>query len=126
MSYVITKRFRFSASHRLERLPPEHKCHRLHGHNYEVVIELAAPDLTDQGFVVDYGRLDGLIATARQLFDHRHLNDVLKEDEPATAETLARVIYDLAASVDAYGYLVTAVTVCETPDTTATYRAARG
>lgn len=30
----IAKGFHFSASHQLYRLPEEHPCARMHGHNY--------------------------------------------------------------------------------------------
>lgn len=40
--FRITKEFHFSASHQLCRLPVDHQCARLHGHNYIVVVELAA------------------------------------------------------------------------------------
>ena len=43
--FRIRKEFHFSASHRLEHLPPDHQCARLHGHNYVVVVELAAETL---------------------------------------------------------------------------------
>ena len=40
--FRIRKEFHFSASHQLTHLPDDHQCARLHGHNYIVVIELAA------------------------------------------------------------------------------------
>ena len=52
--FRITKEFHFSASHQLCRLPPDHQCARLHGHNYVVVVELAAAELNAFGFVRDY------------------------------------------------------------------------
>lgn len=42
--YVISKEFHFSASHRLASLPPGHQCARMHGHNYQVVLELRCDD----------------------------------------------------------------------------------
>lgn len=52
--YRITKEFHFSASHQLIHLPAEHQCHRMHGHNYIVVVELAGAELNADGFVRDY------------------------------------------------------------------------
>lgn len=51
----ITKEFHFSASHQLCHLPADHKCARLHGHNYIVGAELDA-----DGFVPDFSDLSVL------------------------------------------------------------------
>ncbi|MEU7576858.1 6-carboxytetrahydropterin synthase [Streptomyces sp. NPDC041068] len=116
----ITKEFRFSASHQLAHLPAEHPCGRLHGHNYVVVLELsAAPDqLTEAGFVRDYGELGRFQKWMDETLDHRHLNDVLDGRNPS-AENLCMWIHQ--AWSKEYPEL-TAVRVSETPKTWATYR----
>jgi 6-pyruvoyltetrahydropterin/6-carboxytetrahydropterin synthase len=116
--YRITKEFHFSASHQLLDLPETHPCARLHGHNYIVVIELAAADLTPHGFVRDYHDLAALKAYIDDTLDHRHLNDVLG-DECVTAERLARHFFDWCR---ARWPEVTAARVSETPKTWAEYR----
>ena len=56
--FSISKRFSFSASHQLGHLPEGHPCARLHGHNYDVEVEIQSPCLDDRGFCqVDYGEL---------------------------------------------------------------------
>lgn len=115
--YRIAKEFHFSASHRLSHLPPDHQCARLHGHNYVVVVELAAPGLNADGFVRDYHELAALKRYIDGHFDHRHLNDVL--DGPSTAEALARHFFDWSR---ARWPEVAAVRVSETPKTWAEYR----
>jgi 6-pyruvoyltetrahydropterin/6-carboxytetrahydropterin synthase len=115
--FTISKEFHFSASHQLDHLPGDHQCARLHGHNYIVVIELAAHDLNADGFVRDYQELAALKAHIDENFDHRHLNDVLPG--PTTAENLARYFHDWAI---ARWPEVTAVRVSETPKTWAEYR----
>lgn len=87
--YSISKRFEFSASHALTHLPSEHKCYRLHGHNYEVVIELVSNKLDDRGFVLDYGELDFVKKYIDENLDHRHLNDLFGDPDKTTAERLA-------------------------------------
>lgn len=114
--YRISKEFAFSASHRLDHLPAEHQCARLHGHNYIVVVELAAAALSPDGFVRDYHDLAALKAHIDAEFDHRHLNDVLLMP---TAEKLARYFHDWAR---ARWPEVSAVRVSETPKTWAEYR----
>jgi 6-pyruvoyltetrahydropterin/6-carboxytetrahydropterin synthase len=116
--FFITKEFHFSASHQLCQLPLDHQCARLHGHNYIVVVELAAAKLNGFGFVRDYHDLAPLKRYIDDHFDHRHLNEVLGHDA-VTSECLAQHFYDwckprLPETV--------AVRVSETPKTWAEYR----
>ncbi len=118
---TITKEFAFSASHVLDRLPEGHQCARLHGHNYRVVLELAAPEsaLTDAGFVRDYGDLAPFKEWIDEVLDHRHLNDAL--DGSPSAENLA--VWIFRRWIGRFPELV-AVRVSETPKTWAAYRPA--
>lgn len=117
----ITKEFHFSASHVLDRLPGWHPCARMHGHNYVVVLELSArrEDLTDAGFVRDYGELDAFKKWLDETVDHRHLNEAMGGTVSPSAENLAAWIFDCWA--ERYPEL-TAVRVSETPRTWAEYR----
>ncbi|MBA2441208.1 MAG: 6-carboxytetrahydropterin synthase [Rubrobacter sp.] len=115
--YRITKQFEFSASHSLDYLPPEHKCHPLHGHNYIVEVVLESPGLDENGFVRDYGELGALKDFIDGKLDHRHLNDVVPG--PTTAENIARFLYDFASGLWPE---VAAVRISETPKTWAEYR----
>ena len=122
MSYTIAKRFEFSASHVLTLVPDDHKCRRLHGHNYEVEVICAADELDVRSMVVDFFDLDPVKRFIDDTIDHRHLNDVVP-GEP-TAERLAAWLFDelervLAPSAAAR---LTAVRVHETPKTWAEYR----
>ena len=116
--YTISKEYHFSASHQLFQLPADHPCHRLHGHNYVVEVELQSAELNAVGFVRDYRELDELKDYIDEKFDHRHLNDVLGDD-CVTAENLARHFYDWCKGRWAE---VVAVRVRETPKSCAEYR----
>lgn len=116
--FRITKEFHFSASHRLDHLPEDHQCHRLHGHNYIVVVELAGDTLNADGFVRDYHDLKALKTYIDDQFDHRHLNDVMGHGF-TTAENLARHFYDWCSERFPE---TSAVKVSETPKTWAEYR----
>ncbi len=122
MSFTIAKRFSFSASHVLTAVPADHKCRRLHGHNYEVEIVCAADELDARGMVVDYFDLDPVKRFIDETVDHRHLNDVVL-GEP-TAERLAWWLYESLTGTlpTAVGERVVAVRVYETPTTWAEYR----
>ncbi|MFE6027001.1 6-pyruvoyl trahydropterin synthase family protein [Streptomyces niveus] len=119
---TISKQFHFSASHVLDKLPSWHKCARMHGHNYVVVVELSAhpEDLTEAGFVRDYGDLDRFKTWVDETLDHRHLNEVMGIS--TSAENMALWIF--SQWVERYPEL-TAVWVSETPKTWAVYRVER-
>ncbi len=117
MTYRISKNFTFSAAHHLPQLPPNHKCHRPHGHNYRVRLELEG-ELDERGFVVDYAELDAFGDWLMRSFDHRDLNDELSY--PPTAEHLARECYTRAC-IELGAALVARVGVSETEKTWAWY-----
>lgn len=116
--YRIRKEFHFSASHIIEGLPEGHPCGRLHGHNYKVELFLASPDLNEVGFVRDFGHLSDLKAWIDRHLDHQHLNDVLPEGVPVTAECLARYLFDFCYEL---WHETDCVRVWETPKAYAEY-----
>lgn len=116
--YTISKEYHFSASHQLHQLPKDHPCARMHGHNYVVEVELQSKTLNAVGFVRDYRELDALKAYIDEKFDHRHLNDILG-DNNVTAEQIAKHFYDWCKAKWAE---VSAVRVRETPKSIAEYR----
>ena len=120
-TWEISKRFDFSASHVLDGLPPGHQCGRLHGHNYSVVVTCGSNVLDATGFVVDYGEMGQFKKWIDAELDHRHLNDECPFNP--TAENLAGRLYEVARGM---GLPVVAVTVNETPKTSATFRPVRG
>ena len=122
MTFTISKRFAFSASHTLAALADDHPCRRLHGHNYEVEVVSAAADVDERGFVHDYFELAPFKQWLDDAVDHRHLNDLL--DGPTSAERLAWWFFEWCKAnlpADVATRLV-AVRVSETPATWAEYR----
>jgi 6-pyruvoyl-tetrahydropterin synthase len=133
---VVSKMFTFSASHRLTGLPEGHKCLRLHGHNYEVILTMAGyPNGT--GMVLDYGLMKPFGQWLTDNWDHRHLGDgdvydqfgALTDpsvfnyafDGGPTAENLAYVLFGVAHGLfDLTAADVTSVEVRETDGTSAT------
>lgn len=115
--YKISKEFHFCASHQLECLAPEHPCSRVHGHNYIVIVELQGTELNKAGFILDYREMDSFKKYIDDIFDHRHLNDVLKFNP--SAENMAKFFYGYCKTN--LGWPITSVSVKETPKTIATY-----
>ncbi len=118
--YTISKDFPFSASHRLDGLAPDHQCARLHGHNYVARVTLSGT-LTEPGFVLDYGDLDGFKKWLDAELDHRHLNDVCPSNP--TAENLAAWMLDRLVDLIPLppNVATVSVAVSETPKTWASY-----
>jgi len=70
----ISQAFTFEAAHRLPNFPEEHRCHRMHGHSYEVRIE--GPVDPCSGFVVDFFDVKAAFGPLMGRLDHHCLNEV--------------------------------------------------
>ena len=117
--YIISKEFHFSARHILNWLKNDHPCKRLHGHNYVITFYFKSEELNEVGFVIDYRDLDPIKKYLDDVFDHRHLNDIMPGVNP-TAENIAKFLHD---TFKAQFPLLFKVEVCETPKTKAFYEA---
>jgi 6-pyruvoyltetrahydropterin/6-carboxytetrahydropterin synthase len=93
----VFKAFAFEAAHRLPFVPAEHKCARLHGHSYRVVVLVEGAVSPDTGMVLDFGDISAAFKPIiEQHLDHRCLNDVDGLENP-TSENLARWIWERLA-----------------------------
>ena len=68
MTYKIYKKFKFDAAHRI--LGHFGKCANLHGHTYEVILELSSESLNNMQVVVDYYNLKEFKDYIDNNFDH--------------------------------------------------------
>jgi 6-pyruvoyltetrahydropterin/6-carboxytetrahydropterin synthase len=133
--FRVTRQFDFCYGHRL--LNYDGKCRHLHGHNGRAVVTLEASDLDGRGMVIDFSQMKRCLqAWIDDTIDHKmllHQSDpiipqlqtlgeqfVALEWNP-TAENIARWIYQEAAAL---GLPVVEVTLWETANCCATYRAA--
>ena len=73
----------FEAAHHLPMMPEGHKCKRLHGHNWRVVITCEGP-LDERGMVIDYYEIEKAWALIYAEIDHRLLNEIPGLDNPTT------------------------------------------
>ncbi|CAH2601600.1 6-carboxy-5,6,7,8-tetrahydropterin synthase [Rhodovastum atsumiense] len=106
----ICRAYTLESSHQLTGVPPTHKCSRLHGHQYRVVLTIEGPVDPVSGFVIDFWELDRAFAPLHEQLDHHHLNDVPGLGNP-TAELIATWIGERLAIPG-----LRRVTVYETPD----------
>jgi 6-pyruvoyltetrahydropterin/6-carboxytetrahydropterin synthase len=80
--------YRFEAAHYLPQVPDGHKCKRLHGHSYTVVVTVEGEVDPTMGWVTDFGDIDLVVAPIIAALDHRLLNDLDGLVNP-TSELLA-------------------------------------
>jgi 6-pyruvoyltetrahydropterin/6-carboxytetrahydropterin synthase len=109
MNVTFTRRYHFSASHRLDcaELSPEEnrgvygKCNNPHGHghNYRLEVSISGPVDRATGMVVNMADLDAMVGkSVVERFHLANLNmDALFQQEVPTTENLCRAIYGLLA-----------------------------
>jgi 6-pyruvoyltetrahydropterin/6-carboxytetrahydropterin synthase len=107
MKAHLTRRYLFSASHRLHSndMPEEWnratygKCNNPHGHghNYHLEVTVSGPVDPRTGMVCNLVDLDGFVGREiLERFGHQNLNTLLEfTDEVPTTENLCVTIYDI-------------------------------
>jgi 6-pyruvoyltetrahydropterin/6-carboxytetrahydropterin synthase len=130
--YSVTKRIEFCYGHRL--LDHDGVCRHPHGHNAVAEVEICSRELDRRAMVRDFGDVKRMVkGWIDEAIDHKM---ILRRDDPLvaalsalgepvflvdrnpTAETIAKIIFDYAASQN---LPVQAVRVWETPSSCATY-----
>ncbi len=118
MNVRLVHEFRFEAAHRLPKVPPGHKCARLHGHSFRVELAVAGPVNAETGWFLDFDRLYEAWKPLHAELDHHYLNDIDGLENP-TSELLAKWIWDrMKPGLEA----IERVTVYETCDARCEYR----
>lgn len=97
MLTTISKTFDFDAAHRLDRLPKDHKCHRLHGHTYRVEIRVRGEPDRRWGMLIDYAMLAEAWQPIHDTLDHRYLNEIPGLEIPTTELLAAWILERLKA-----------------------------
>jgi 6-pyruvoyltetrahydropterin/6-carboxytetrahydropterin synthase len=93
----IFKEFSFEAAHRLPNAPEGHKCGRLHGHSFRVVVHIEGAVGEESGWVRDFAELAEAVDPIISELDHRYLNEIEGLDNP-TSEVLAMWLWHRIAS----------------------------
>lgn len=71
----VWRRYRFQAAHRLPNVPLGHKCGRMHGHGFDVIVH-ASQDIGDRDLSIDYDYLDELWAPFHFELNYQCLNEI--------------------------------------------------
>ena len=93
MKVTLSRTFRFEASHRLSHLPEDHPCHHLHGHSYQLEIQVSGDVDEKSGFLIDYAEIKSAVKPLLQQLDHKHLNDIPGLEKPTT-ELIAQWLWE--------------------------------
>jgi 6-pyruvoyltetrahydropterin/6-carboxytetrahydropterin synthase len=122
MSMRLERSYRFEAAHFLPRVPPGHKCARMHGHSYRIDIAIEGALDNDRGWVMDFAEIDEQVAPLVRMLDHQVLNEIEGLSNP-TSELLAswfwhRLVSALPGLCE--------VAVSETPTSRCVYRGQPG
>lgn len=117
----LERDYRFEAAHSLPRVPPGHKCARLHGHSYRIVVAVEGEVDPELGWLVDFAAIDEVVGPIVGELDHRTLNDLPGLENP-TSERLAAYLWErIAAKLP----VLAEVVVSETPTSRCVYQGAR-
>ena len=117
MKAYLTRRYMFSASHRLhseamaeaENVATYGKCNNPfgHGHNYTLAVTISGTVDAGTGMVCNLTDLDGFVnREILERFDHQNLNTLAEFAEAVpTTENLCLVIYDILQRGFGYAHL---------------------
>ncbi|SPE36158.1 6-pyruvoyl tetrahydropterin synthase [Burkholderiales bacterium] len=86
----LWKRYQFESAHRLPNVAPSHKCGRMHGHGFAVILHA---EVTPGAQTIDGELLDRLWHPLQQLLHHACLNDIPGLENP-TSERIASWIWE--------------------------------
>ena len=111
----------FSAAHQLKGYDGD--CRNLHGHNYSVVVNVAAERLNAIGIALDFKLLKAALDELLAQFDHHNLSELPEfQAVNPTSEVLAWHIYrELGRKLNGDGIKVTWVRIGESENSAVTY-----
>jgi len=114
----LERSYRFEAAHSLPKVPPGHKCARMHGHSYQIEIAIEGEIDPERGWLIDFAEIDEHALPLVRELDHQVLNEIDGLANP-TSELLAvwwwkRLAPTLTGLVE--------VCVSETPTSRCVYR----
>ena len=117
MAFRLERSYRFEAAHFLPKVPPGHKCARMHGHSYQIDVTIEGEIDPERGWVMDFAAIDEHAMPLVRQLDHQVLNEIDGLANP-TSELLARWWWQRLAALAG----LVEVGVSETPTSRCSYR----
>jgi len=118
MQAEISKTFWFEAAHRLPNVPADHKCSKLHGHSYRVIVTVVGQVEQEAGWVMDFAEIKRVVEPIIEKLDHSCLNDIEGLENP-TSEMLAVWLWQ---RIKPHLSGLASITVSESENSSCTYR----
>jgi 6-pyruvoyltetrahydropterin/6-carboxytetrahydropterin synthase len=98
-------------------------CKNLHGHNWQVRVQLASQTTDELGMAIDFKVVKEHLNALMDRFDHQHLNELdWFANENPTSENIAKVIFhELKRTLSSQTIRVNEVEVWESNSTSVIY-----
>ena len=116
MRAQLERTYRFEAAHYLPKVPPGHKCARMHGHSYQIHVVIEGDVDPERGWVMDFADIDEHVQPLIRRLDHQVLNEIEGLGNP-TSELLAAWLWRELGALP-----LREVVVSETPTSRCVYR----
>lgn len=75
MQYVFLE-YSIDCAHWLPHVPEGHKCGRMHGHRYDIRLEIAGKPDPETGWIMDYAQIKVAYDPIIMALDHQCLNEI--------------------------------------------------
>jgi len=120
MGHSIIVESHFSAAHSLKGY--RGKCESVHGHNWQIQVEISGNKLDRIGMVFDFKKAKAILEDILSLLDHKQLDHIafFKKHNP-TSEFISEFIFTKYQKRLKSPFVIEKVTVWETPTSAATY-----
>ncbi len=118
--FTLSIQKEISAAHQLRDY--DGPCANIHGHNWQIKVEVSAENLDHVGIAIDFSDIEHLLWQIIGLYDHRNFNDIAPFDQiNPTAENIARYVYHEMQKVLPEGIGIKNVQLWETDTYRVTY-----
>jgi 6-pyruvoyltetrahydropterin/6-carboxytetrahydropterin synthase len=95
----VRREFNYDSAHRLPNVPAGHKCGRLHGHTYRLIVQITGHVDPRTGWVMDFADLDSEVDLILADLDHHYLNDVPGLENPTVENQLSWLWTELSKTL---------------------------
>ena len=89
MQYVFLE-YSIDCAHWLPLVPDDHKCHNMHGHRYQIRLEVTG-EVNEIGWIIDYAEIKAIADPVIMDLDHQTLNDIEGLSNP-TCENIVQYL----------------------------------
>lgn len=89
----IYKEFYLESAHWLPNVPEGHKCGRLHGHSFKVILTVSGEPDEHLGWIIDFADIKSIFKPIYEELDHACLNHIEGLHNP-TSENLVIWIWN--------------------------------